>query len=671
MADNPQAQTANEPLTEAQQAKVHAPVDPWADPFALKVAKQDFEHAANYRARQHDWRWRNADEIYLAWVAQKHWDGTRIPRSSLGVYTALEQVESLLPRAIDSLFADSPAWFQVAAQPGTSADEARGVRDLLLQQMEENHIRETLRRVFKSSFVYGNGIAEVGWKFERRERIVFTQFLEPVKRNLPPPFNDVSITVDVKRIVKDVRIPEIINRPFVNYVSLKDFYIDPNCPSPLVQEARYAAKRSLLTIDELELLRNEPGIKLPPPELLAQMAKQRPFAEGDRTKESSDLMRQGSWQASLDTSVDPSSKRVEVISYWTRDRLVWLLNREWVGLNIANPYGFIPFFNAFYVDVLDRFYALAVTDVIEGEQRMQQSVINARLDELALGLHPARIKRLGMSIPSSQLRRRPGQVIEAQNPREDIVTEQVQDITASAYLEVDASERRAQKVTGITDLTMTGAPSARGNPALRTATGVGVQAQASFSRVQYLVGTSEDNVIEPLLTAFHSLNVRFLPTDQIIEVLGEGGKVVRVDPLRIKNASVKFSMRASSKMQARMSLLQSLPLIYQTFLNPAFMELLAKQQGKTVNVDELAKMLLDATGYRQYKDLFIPLSPEQQRALNQPPPEETIRMQMQRERLAAQGEQGEEERIARIAEAVVKQGLAGLSKSESKESAKT
>ena len=74
--------------------------EPWSDSWALDRVKQDFNLAENYRTASHDWRWRNADELYLAWCSQKYWEGTRVPRSSLGIYVALQQIESLLPKLI-------------------------------------------------------------------------------------------------------------------------------------------------------------------------------------------------------------------------------------------------------------------------------------------------------------------------------------------------------------------------------------------------------------------------------------------------------------------------------------------------------------------------------------------------------------------------------------------
>jgi hypothetical protein len=47
-------------------------------------------------------------------------------------------------------------------------------------------------------------------------------------------------------------------------------------------------------------------------------------------------------------------------------------------------------------------------------------------------------------------------------------------------------------------------------------------------------------------------------------------------------------------------------------------------------------MVLDMTGYKNRGDLIRPLTEQEQQRMNQPPQEETIRMQMQKDRIASQ-----------------------------------
>src|SRR5215469_4334158 len=98
LSDSPMA--VPEPLPQAQQRQIKLPQDKWTDEYALSIVKSDWAYAESYRVNAHDWRYRNADELYLGWAAQRFWDGTRIPRSSLGQYVIFQQIMGMLPKIV-------------------------------------------------------------------------------------------------------------------------------------------------------------------------------------------------------------------------------------------------------------------------------------------------------------------------------------------------------------------------------------------------------------------------------------------------------------------------------------------------------------------------------------------------------------------------------------------
>lgn len=651
------------PLTNDEEKTVHEPAESWDDSFALKVAVQDFQQAEVYRTTNMDYRWNNADQLYLAWCAQRYWEGTRIPRSSIGIYTAFEQIESMLPKIMGAIFSDYPNWFQVESRTGTSPDEARMVSNLMLMQMENlgyrgiATVREVFRRCIKSAYIYGNGIAELCWlDLDNYFWYTYRDMVEERKPVNHPIYGPMVLPTGRKfPEMKRIKVRDRLNQPFLRHVSVKDFYIDPNCASPIVSDAKFACVRRLMTVEDLELYRDKEGFQIPDSETLVELAKLKPSAPADLSKGQMEAMRGQWWQPQNDTTIDPAGKRLEVIAYWTRDRLVWFANRTKLIYNAPNPYGFIPLYNAFYVDVPDRFFGLAITDVVEGEQRFQQSVINARIDELALSLNKPMVKRRGLAIPAYQLKVRPGQVIEADDPGKDIIPSVINNVTQDAYIEVQASDLRVQRATGGSSLALLGTPSPGGNSANRTATGAGIQAQATGSRIQYNVENVEDTFIEPILSDWHTLNTRFLDPRQVIEAVGEQGQIIQIDPMKVMNSRVRFSMRASAKMQSRQSLLQMMPLFAQTIMNPQFLQMLAQQQNQTINMDEFFSMILDATGYRHKDALFRPLSPEEQQRMSQPPPQAQHEMQMQADRMDRLASMNEDEQMANLVRDIVKE----------------
>lgn len=656
-----------ETLTEAEQKKVYEPEQDWSDSFALKITKADFETAENYRTRNHDPRWATSDRLFLGWEEQRYWEGTKIPRSSLGMFVVFSQIQSLLPKVLSSLFADYP-WFEVGPEPGTSLVDAVKVRDLIMYQMERmrrithQSIRQVLLLALTDAFLYGVGPIELAWMEETRKMKRFQRSrITPTRTFEHPQFGEIPLPNGpqqeelVERTIEERR-----QQPFIRHISAKDIYVDPNHDEPQFQGSRYICTRGYMAVDELWAKRDEPGFSIPTREKLIQLAQDKPMAQADISKQQTEAARGGTWQPHVDSSADPGSLKLEVVTRWSQDRTVWLANREELLYNAHNSYGFIPVFNCFYVPVPGRCYGLSVADVTEAEHRMQGATINARIDEMALHIHGRMVKKRGQPIPSHQLRRRPGQIIEAEHPREDVVLEQISPMMQQAFIEVAASENRVQKITGITDLAVTGVPGAQGNSANRTATGVGVQAQAAFSRLTFLVENIEDTVIEPLLSAWHYMNTQFLPRYEMLKItMGREAETTnqQMDPIDILNADVLFYMRASSKMQSRMALLQAFPLVAQTFLNPDLLAQMHKM-GKTFDMSELFTMVLDMTGYKARGKFIRNLTPEEQQSIQQASQQEqNVELVKQRERMESMKELQEMKSAGELQKSIVERGL--------------
>lgn len=649
------------PLTEQEQRVVTLPSDQWSASRAASIAVTDFNEMENARRSMgHDRRFSTADELYLGYQPQKTWEGTRIPRSSLGVPISMDQVEALMPSIMSSIFPLRDN-VQVWPQPGTSPEEATATYDLLMYQIDDANTREVFRQAAKSGLIYGNGIMEVYWdyKWVKRKRLI-ASWVAPTKTVIDP-IAGVPKQVQSgqpRKVFHEVQYDHIENRPRFKNVDVRDFYIDPNCPSPRVSDARFCGVRSTPTLGDLKQMRNTLGVdgrplyNIPDDAKLYEMAKSRPQTYGDTMKTTQDVYRGVYSQPANDYTSNPDAMRLELIRYYTKDRCVWMLNRNWVMYNAANPYGSYPFINAFYVDVPNRFYGLAVTDVVEGEQRLQQAVINARLDELALILHSPFVKKRGSVLGQGAMRIYPGKVIELDNPKEDFQKVEYPGVTSNAYVEVEASDRRAQKRTGVTDLAVLGAPTAGGNSANRTATGVNAQASASGARLRYQVENMESNVIEPLLKLVHKMNQQFLDPQQMMQVLGPEGQALQIDPMNVINADVKFIIRASEKMRSRQTMLQMFPLLAQTFLNPAMLQLLG-QTGTKANLKGWVQVLCDAMQIPTM-ELFTAMSPQELQMLQQQQmAPKMMDAQMQQQRLQAHSDDLDEQNDTKIAHAII------------------
>lgn len=629
-------------LTKEQETTIVIESQEWTDDFALKVSIQDFKKAEAFRLQNHDRRFRSSDELYLAWTPRRTWEGTKIPRSSVPIFLAFEQIESLLPQVLRNLLSDD-APFDCQPLAGTTLAAAQAVKALLVSQMRDLGqdgsfitIREILRRTYKQDLYYGNGVCEFGWLMQQIQRTVYDRqaiaktvlIAHPVTgQPVPVPTGQLEFAVQ-KRLEN-----RSVNKPLISPTDIRDFYIDPNCGSPSVQEAQYAATRHLKTIREIKIMGQLQGFNLPSDKELLELATEKKNTAGDTSKQQAEGFRGNTWQPIQDQSSDPANKQIELIRYFNKDRAVFTLGREKLFYNQCNPYGMIPFLDMCYADVPGRFYGLSLCDLVEGDQKLAQAIINGRLDELNLLLHPPIVRRQGVMRPTTSKRIHPGVSWEIDgDPSKDVVRMDMGQVNPQAFVEITALENRVQKYTGVTDLAVLGTPSSGGNSANRTATGVQAQAQASSVRVGYQVENIEDQFLEPLLYCIFAMDKKFLNPNQILQIVGQDGQMIQLDPLTVMNADVQFDFQASTKMRTRHSMQSGgLQVILSTYGNPLFLQELAKA-GKTVNVDTLDKIVCDTLNLPP-QSLTRSLTPQEIQMMQQPSPQQMMELQLQRERM--------------------------------------
>lgn len=627
----PEYQHLDEISSQYPSDDIRLPFQSLSDDQAARIVRHDYENAANYRYQNHDWRWVIADTLFTGWKPTRYWEGTRIPMSSLAIMVAFEQIESLIPKVIQALFED-PEWFDADPVKNTDPKSARAVRDILLSQLDESTPEWQYRQVAKSAAMYGNGVLMACWEYKVNKVQQYIPEYRPVTRSIVHPATGQRMQMPTGKYTRHIRenvIEETINRPIIRYIPLRFCFPDPNSPSPVINDSRFFIHVSYMTVDELDSLRHCDGFEsMPDKYTLLLMAHQKPNDQFDTTLSEMEASRRASWTPVIDQSTDPAAARCKVVHYSTRDRIVWMINGKYICYNKTNPIGRITAYNCFYADLLDRWYAMGICDVVESEQRVQEGLINGRLNELALALHPTTVRNRGNSTPIYQLRVRPGAISDSNDPKNDLIRQYPTNATQTSYLETQASDLRAQKRTGITDLAMLGVGTAN-NPAARTATGAGLQGEAAHSRVQGFVGIIQLLITEPMVNDVFMYDQRFLDPNQMIE----GLKGQQIDPSVVWGAKVKFKLRAAAKMRSRQGLLQLLPLALQVLMNPLLLEQL-HGLGKTVNFVELFQMFMDASGYKKKFDWLRDLTPEEQKAMNKPS-EGEVKMALQDKRMAA------------------------------------
>lgn len=570
------------PYADLESHELKLAYDELSEAYALALVKETFFYYEGERSKNHDVRWNTHDALYCGYVPPKVWEGTNTPRSNLSSYIVFDQVETALPVISQALFGDQEEWFQAIGESDTDSDVegAKDVQAALAYCVEHVHnevgltAKNEIDLAAKFALIYGNGVVEVYW--------------DPYTK-----------------------------QPRLQCVDIRDLYVDPGTPVPNIDECRSVIQRRKMTVDELDLLRSDPRLKIPDKDVLVGMAHRVPLSRGDLTKQTAAAYAGFRYTATQeDWSPMPSERRIEVLRYSSKHRIIWVLNREWVALNIPNIYGFLPYCSVPCFSLPGRFYAQSIADVQEGNQRYMEDLLNGRVDQQALNLFPPRAVKRGFLMTPRQQRWGPGALYQL-GEASDVQSLAAPQIHTNIYPELEYLERMAGKRTGITDF-LGGMP--RGGNINRTTSGVQAQSSGSLSRLQFLVKNFEDYLIVPALYKMRKMFQFHTEMFQQVPAFNrESGQFYSI-PAHMFQRPLRFRVLASSKMLSQQRLMQMFPPLAQTLFSGPFQAGLMKT-GKTIDFDNMFQLLKDATGVSRRYRLVRDLNEEEKKASQEPPPE--------------------------------------------------
>ena len=607
------------------------------DLTALKIVTQDKAMAISWIQSQ-GWvlQWQREERLYLYKVPTRYWDGTNVPRSALGMPVVYEAVESILPQFMSAIFSDDPP-FMLAPRPKTSMDAARANQHILGWQLEEANVRQETKLGLKYMLLHGTGIWTYGWCREVRKREIYKRATPTEYKSLP---NDGGL-VKIKGSKEIEKIPyeEVINKPYFEHRNIRYVLTDPALRSSDIRKGRFVADIQYPSIEDLDALRDYEGYRIPSRDQLLSMMFDSKEIPSQNPLESPALNLFQEFNAKPRNEIstfDPLHQPLEMVTYTTKDRVIVVLQGKLVIRNEKNPFGEINYLSCAMSEVLGYFYGIGIANVVGNEQRLQQGIINGYVDDFSLNLNGMFTRVRGSNVLAQQLKMKPGGVIDTDNPegvgilpRQPLLTGDVMQLLAS-------SDQRVARRTAASEISVSGAMPTKNSSITRTATGVNSLSSGTGTRLQSIVESFSDQVFVPMLKAFHQMNVLFLDPEQIEKILtDELGEAYNGDTIDIINGDYDFRMLAASKLQAKSSMAQTLPLLYQFLLTAPVLDNLA-QNGMKVNVGEMVKMSFDVSGWPNYQNVIVPMTDEDKQKLeaNSPAAQQQAQLQAQQQKQA-------------------------------------
>jgi hypothetical protein len=569
--------------------------------------------------------WDADDRLYLFRVPQGFWEGSSVPRASLGVPLIYEHIESLMPQVMSALFADSPP-FEAIARPRVKQNAARASKEIITYQLDQMKFREELRKCAKEMLVYGTCYMRLGWR--RYQKTVFKR----VRKGTPQ--IQLVNQMPVKSYAKGdgkwkMKAEQVwVNEPYCESVHVRYIIPDPKLRCPDVRKSGFLCHREYMGVEQLEKnFRHIPGNMLPDVDTLKSYfeqpkeAPERSMLEGRST---TSVMNTGI--SSLDLNMefkampryqeatsDPNRQELEVVEYWTETQHYVLLNRKIVIINEKNTFGEIPYRSCCFTDVLDSFFGIGIARLLKGEQRLQQGVINGRLDDLSIRLSGNFIRKRGSNTPAQQLRLRPGGIIDTDDEN-GIKMIEYPPALADAFTEVEASDSRAQRRSGANEMITQGGQQGPSS-ITRTATGMNALSAGVGARLGYLIDFISDLIFVPALEFFQECNSKWLDEETINSILtDELAHDYDGDMLDVVNAKLKFKMLASAKAKARQALAQNMTPMLQIFQQQPVIDAM-QAQNLVVDWVEVAQAVADISEIAGTQKWVRPMTPDEQKAM--------------------------------------------------------
>lgn len=560
---------------------------------ALTTVLSTFSYYESDRAG-HERRWDVHDRLYLGAVQKQFWRNSTVERASLPFLFVFDQIESALASLSASIFYGPDPWFEVEPLGETSVQDARAVEDVLRYVLEVpspltewRDARAEILLAFTSALLYGNGFMLIEWNATEK---------------MPRP----------------------------RWIDHRDVYIDPACQTPSVDDCRSVVVRMFKTVRQLDELRDTPGMNIPSVEALTELAKLRARASADRSIPNIEAIRKStSGQSDFMYSVAPEEDAVEVLIYYSKTRIIWVLGRIWVAYNEKNDLGFVPLASMPAYPVPRRFYAQSIADIQEPIQRGIETLFNRHLDEISLRLDPPRIASAVSYLSThSPMRWFPGMVLQGDPNSIKLLFEGP---PLPVFQEISWLVQTGERMTGINSLT-SGIP-VSSNMA-RTLGGIRSLSAASSARLARFACHAENYMLAPMLMKMQRMISAYREPTEMIPGLGRDHTSSWVDAGRL-SSQAKFVMRVASQMVGRERLMQIFPMIFQTLMSGPVMGELARM-GMTVNFLELMRMLQEATGIGRRYEVLRPLSQEEIQRMQSPQMSPDSQVELMKEQIRAQ-----------------------------------
>ena len=611
------------PVTEDEVTTPRDPAIPpkYTDPAILSIVVQDYEASSAWlNDRRWPLNWNENDLLYQSPRTLAVFEGSSVTRANVSRFSVAKQVNSLAAAITAAIFSD-PTPFEIRPRPSSHQDSARAWKELISELLDQIGFKQECGYGIESMVNQGTVIFKGGWETETRMETHYLRKVAPPQVDMP--FGQpITVFTEASDEFEAIDLEVTRNRPTFEKCELGTVFVDPTWRSPnQIWKAKWIVHQRFLNYDDLTRLRDNPAYDIPSDEVLRAIFMP---DSAEQTESISDTERSLTANTSIhhaaerdDTySEDPLLKPMEVLEWHSKTDCRVVLQRKCVIRKGGHGLPDKPFFSANYWNIDNAGYGLGCGRIAGSDQRVEQGMLNAILDILAFAVQPEYAVARGANVPTQDQRRRLGgiRMVEGTDATRAIALVQQPQVPPDAWRAIQSVVGSGESATGADQATVQGSIPGRGSSIVRTGTGAGAVAAASSTRLQSPVERFCDGVLIPYLKFLYAMIKERMPISEIRAVLAERTEDLVPDFQDFLEMPVKFEVLAGTNLAARNRMAQSLPFLLEIFSNQALVQQLS-ETGWKVNVRELANMVMEMSGWKNMRDLIVPMTPQEKQMM--------------------------------------------------------
>jgi hypothetical protein len=359
----------------------------------LSLVVKSAEIAANW-VGNNDWAllWRDCDVLYQSPRPLETYENTYILAPNVQRFTIGKIVNAVVPNMTKGLFYSDPP-FLMRPRPGTSEDIVLAKTGLFRFLLDKMQFKREIGLTLEQFALMGTGI--VKWGVDIREECTYKR--KSSVQNIPVGEMGAIAKVAKEETPQISEVKKIVTRPWVIFKDIRNVFVAPNLKVPDIRQADYVIDQTYMDFYQLNALKNDPRYNIP--ENLIDLffnpaatntTPGKPPAE-QNSSPNSGVIHHGSDDTDLNSG-DPLMKKLEVLEYQDRNRVITVLNRTHRIRSEENEFHAITYLSANWWNRPKAFWGIGLGQLLSGNQRVDQGTINAILKMLSFGTNPSYLK---------------------------------------------------------------------------------------------------------------------------------------------------------------------------------------------------------------------------------------------------------------------------------------